>query len=101
MKILLWSPRFLAILFNGFLGIFALDVFSEPQWILALFMHLIPNFVLAILTIIAWKYQKIGGFLFLIAGFIMTIFFHSIWIALPAFVIGILFLISGFFNIRH
>ena len=87
-----WLPRILSILFIAFISIFALDVLGEPQWFLALIMHLIPSFILIVITIIAWKFSKIGGFLFLAAGTAMFLFFHSITIAVPAFVIGILFL---------
>jgi hypothetical protein len=68
-----------------------LDVLSEPHWVLALVMHLIPSFILVLLTTIAWKNEKIGGIFFLIAGVSMVLFFHSMVIAVPAFVIGILF----------
>jgi hypothetical protein len=91
-KIIYWLPRILAILFIVFFSVFALDVFQEKQWYLALLMHLIPSFILVILTIIAWKHERIGGFLFLSAGLIMSIFFHSPTIALPAFIIGAIFI---------
>jgi thiosulfate reductase cytochrome b subunit len=76
---------------------FALDVFSEPQWYLALFMHLIPSFVLIALTIIAWKNEKVGGFVFMAAGFVMLVFTHfeSLIISVPAFIIGTLFVWSS------
>ena len=86
----------MAILFIAFISIFALDVLGEPQWYLALFMHLIPSFILTFFIIIAWKNELIGGFLFLASGITMMIFFHSVAIAIPAFVIGILFISNGF-----
>jgi len=93
-KNLYWTPRILAILFIAFISIFALDVFNEPQWFLALFMHLIPSFILVILTIIAWKHEQSGGFIFIIIGSLMLVFSHfeSIIISIPAIVIGILFI---------
>ena len=91
-----WIPRILAILFIAFISIFALDVLGEPRWLLALFMHLIPSFVLAGLTVIAWKNSGVGGWLFLIVGVMMAIFYHSMVIAVPACVIGIFFLADGF-----
>ena len=93
-KFFYWLPRVLAILFIVFMSLFALDVFSEPKWILALTFHLIPNFILIILTIIAWKHKKLGGILFLIAALTMSVFYNSFFIAIPPFIIGILFLIS-------
>lgn len=91
-KVIRWLPRILAILFILFMSVFALDVFGEPRWYLALFMHLIPSFVLIFLTIIAWKRRRIGGILFLLAGCVMTFFFHSFTLAAPALIIGVLFL---------
>jgi hypothetical protein len=93
--VLYWFSRILAILFIVFISMFALDVFDGPQWPLALFMHLIPSFILIILTIIAWKKELTGGILFLISSIIMLIFFHSIIISLPAFIIGLLFTIGN------
>lgn len=93
-KVLYWLPRILSILFIAFISIFALDVFSEPQWFLALIMHLIPSFILIALTIIAWKYERLGGFIFIIGGFILLISssFESTIISIPIIIIGLLFL---------
>ncbi len=95
-KLLYWLPRILSILFIAFISVFALDVFGEPQWFLGLLIHLIPSFILIFLTIIAWKHGQIGGFLFFVAGFVMIIFFRSIIIAIPAFIIGVLYLVNNF-----
>jgi hypothetical protein len=94
-NILYWLPRILAVLFIAFISVFALDVFSEPQWFVALIMHLIPSFILIGITVIAWRNELIGGILFLAASVAKAIFFHSIFIAAPATIIGILFLISS------
>jgi len=93
-KIVYWLPRILSILFIAFISVFALDVFSEPRWLLALFIHLIPGYFLVAITIVAWKHEILGGFLFLIAGFALLIFTHfeALIIGIPAFVIGALFL---------
>jgi hypothetical protein len=92
-KILYWLPRVLAIFFIAFISIFALDVFEQPQWFLALLIHLIPSYILSLITFVAWKHERAGGFLFLLAGLAMFMFFHSIYIAIPALVIGLLFLV--------
>jgi len=99
-KSLYWLPRILAILFTAFISIFALDVFNEPQWFLALFIHLIPSFILVILTIVAWKHEQLGGFIFLIIGSLMLVFSHfeSIIISAPAIAIGALFIIKSFWS---
>ena len=98
-KIIYWLPRVLSILFIAFIGMFALDVFSEPNWPLALFMHLVPSYFLIAITIVAWKHEMLGGILFLIAGVVLLIFTHfeALIIGIPAFVIGILFLGKKYF----
>jgi hypothetical protein len=91
-KFLCWLPRILAILFVVFISLFAFDVFEEPLWPIALLIHLIPSFTLAGITFIAWKHEQLGGILFLLAGLAMFLFFHSLALASPVFVIGLLFL---------
>jgi hypothetical protein len=73
------------------MSVFALDVFEEARWPIALLMHLIPSIILSILTFISWKNRRLGGFLFLIAAIVMALFFHSPTIAIPVFIIAILF----------
>lgn len=89
-----WLPRILAILFDIFISLFALDVIGQPRWFLGLVIHLIPGLFLTGITIIAWKNEKVGGFLFLLAGIGLLILTHfqSLIIAIPAFTIGGLFL---------
>jgi len=104
-KILKWLPRILGILFICFISLFSFDVFGEygfPIVLVALFMHLIPSLVLAGILAVAWKWEKIGGILFLILGIVFTLFFHTyedlivfLIVSLPVFLIGILFLINS------
>jgi cation transport ATPase len=91
-RVAYFLPRVLALLLIAFMTIFSLDVFGQSQWFLALLIHLIPSFILGILTIIAWKSEKTGGFLFLIVGLVMAYFYHSLFISVPALIIGALFL---------
>jgi hypothetical protein len=68
---------------------FALDVFGEERWLLALVMHLIPSFVLIILTVIAWKKEFLGGILWLILGISFMVMSLESWVIyVPAIVIG-------------
>jgi len=108
-KWLIWLPRILAVAFIGFLTLFAVDVFGEydnvADILLALFMHLIPNFILLITLAIAWRWKLVGGFLFLVFGVISIVFFNSyeevisfLIISLPLFVIGILFILDSFLD---
>jgi uncharacterized membrane protein YccC len=96
-KLLYWLPRVLSILFIVFVSLFALDVFGEPQWFLVLLMHLIPSFILIILTVVAWKFEMIGGIIFVVAGFLFLISsrFESLVISIPVIIIGLLFLMGS------
>jgi signal transduction histidine kinase len=101
-KFLYWLPRILSILLICFISMFALDVFEEPQWFLGLIMHLIPSFILALITFIAWKHAYWGGILFIATGIFSLFFFHfeTMIVFIPAVVIGILFLTEGILNKR-
>lgn len=111
LNILYWTPRIMAIIFIAFLGLFALDIFIPGQtvgyYIVGLFMHLIPNFVLAVILAIAWRHEKIGGLLFILISIGFTVFFKTylslpifFLISFPVFVIGALFLINYYFKKR-
>ena len=104
-SIFLWLPRILTILFILFISIFALDVFQQGRsfWKTTggLFMHLRTAFILLGILYITWKWEKIGGFVFIATGIWFIYYFHmrSLMNALigagPLFLIGILFLVSG------
>jgi hypothetical protein len=113
-KWIYWIPRILSILFILFLALFSLDVFESAsgfwQIVLALLMHNIPTIILVIILIISWKYEIVGGIIFILAGlayfvrtFIVALmnkeFFMLFWfapISVPAFLIGVLFLIGWY-----
>ena len=115
-KILFWLPRVICILAILFVSMFALDAFTPElsiwQQIGAFIMHLIPSFILLILLIISWKWEFIGGIIFMVIGFgLSPIVFihnynmnHSIWMSLgiisvitiPFAIVGILFILSHF-----
>lgn len=103
LNFLYWSPRILAILFIFFLAIFALDVFIPGKtivyYLVALFIHLIPNFLLAGVLILSWRYEKIGGILFILIALFFTLTFRTyeffenfLLLSFPALLIGILFI---------
>ena len=107
---LFWVPRILAILTALFLGMFALDVFAEGyrmgELIVALFMHLIPSFLILIVLGIAWRWERIGGTLFILLGIVfLWLFWHpSRWfsnliISGPLFLTGLMFLVSHWLTI--
>lgn len=109
-----WPPRILGILFVLWLMLFSLDIFDGNYgfWgtVLGLFMHNIPALVLLLLLIISWKYEIVGGIVFILAGlFYIGMLLPNMvraceWIILswfmliagPAFLVGILFLVCWF-----
>ena len=110
-KTLYWTPRILGIIAILFISMFAFDVFENGysfiETIIALFMHLIPSFILVIMLLIAWKYELIGGMLFFIPPIVYVIITSlrvpwylalswSVIISGPFFIIAILFIIIGF-----
>jgi len=116
-RLLYWLPRLICILAILFISLFAIDSFepelSVRQQLIGFAIHLIPSFCLLILLFIAWKWELIGGVLFMIVGlgfspFIFTHNYamnHSIWISMsiilmitfPFIVVGFLFILNYFF----
>jgi hypothetical protein len=105
---LYWAPRVLAILVILFTSLFALDVFTEDarlvDALIGLVIHLIPQILIAIALIIAWKRPRVGGIVFLALGACSLLFFSGplisaahLILTLPVIVIGILFWIQAHF----
>lgn len=115
-KILHWFPRIICILVILLVSLMAADAFSPGlsiwQQLAGFFLHLIPSFVLAGILVIAWKWELLGGAIFVIIGiglspFIYTHNFrmnHSVGMSItillmvtfPFIVAGILFIVSHF-----
>jgi hypothetical protein len=110
---LFWAPRILGILFALFVSIFALDVFGAGysfwETLLALFMHLIPVYVLLMALAIAWRWEWAGALLYI--GFSVWYLVTSwgpyplvanlvgAWpIALPPLLIGLFFLLDWLYR---
>lgn len=113
-RIIYLLPRIICILAIIFISIFALDAFDQDltvwQQIQGFAMHLIPSFILLLILLIAWKWELIGGIIFLIIGLALSpvIYIHnyqmngSVWmslgiismITLPFILVGILFMLS-------
>lgn len=108
-KVLYWAPRVSCIAFALFLSLFAMDVFGEGlgfwRTLFALFMHLIPVFVVLLILALAWRWEWIGAAAF--AGIALLYVFNmpkhlspegrlyaGLFIAGPAFVIAALFLVN-------
>ena len=83
-KIIHWIPRILCILAILFISIFALDSFDPKltiwQQIGEFLIHLIPTYILIALLIIAWKWELIGGIIFMVIGlgFSPGIYLHNL-----------------------
>jgi len=113
-RLFYWLPRILCILAILFISLFAADAFAPGltiwQQLGAFLIHLIPSFILLVFLFIAWKWELIGGIIFMVIGLAFTpvIFMFnynrndSIWLSLviiltitiPFVVVGILFLVS-------
>lgn len=113
-RIIYILPRAICILAIIFISIFALDAFDPNltiwEQIKAFAMHLIPSFILLLVLLIAWKWELIGGIIFLVIGLAFTpiVFLHnyhmngSVWMSLwiittitfPFILVGVLFIIG-------
>ncbi|PIR93672.1 hypothetical protein COT97_05365 [Candidatus Falkowbacteria bacterium CG10_big_fil_rev_8_21_14_0_10_39_11] len=100
-KFLTWLPRIIMIIYAAFISIFSFDVFgaySGWELVVALFMHLIPIFIIIALLILAWYKPCLGSFAVLGLAVAFTVFFHTyedlvgfLIISLPLFIVAILF----------
>jgi len=106
-KSVFWIPRILSMIFIAFLALMSLDVFSMGlgfwQILGGLFMHNIPALILLAVLIISWKYEIVGGVVFILAG-LLYIFFAfrnadnwGMALAWSIQIAGVVFIIGGFF----
>jgi hypothetical protein len=100
-----------------FVSLFALDAFAPGltiwQQLGNFFMHLIPSFILAGFLIVAWKWEFIGGIIFMAIGVGLSPFVFMLnykrnqfsigaslgvilMITFPFVVVGILFIVSHY-----
>jgi hypothetical protein len=103
-RLLLWSPRILGILVSLFIGLFALDAFSQGrplfEAISDFVIHLIPAFMLAVLVGASWRREWIGGLAFIgLAVLYATTMARGrldwmLVISGPLMIVGVLFLWS-------
>ena len=97
---LYWLPRVLSIVFALFISLLALDVFGEGynfwETLVALFMHLIPTFILVAVLAIAWRWERVGAALFLALAIIYLVLTDGrmLTIPIPLIVVSLLFLVS-------
>jgi hypothetical protein len=120
-KVFHWLPRIICILAILFVSLFAADAFSPEltiwQQLGAFIFHLIPSFILLAFLIVAWKWEYIGGIIFIIIGLGLSRFFFvnkykmndSIWMSLgiilsitiPFVIVGVLFIVSYFLKKKN
>ena len=113
-KVFHWLPRIICLLAILFISLFAADAFAPGltiwQQLGAFIMHLIPSFILLGFLIVAWKWEYVGGLIFLIIGLALSpiVFMHnynmnhSVWMSLgiilaitfPFVIVGVLFMVS-------
>lgn len=100
-----WVARGIAIAGIAFISIFALDVFEPGRsvvWIVtALFMHLIPAFVLLAILAVAWRFELVGGLAYLAICVVPFAFLpNEVWVnatlAAPFALSGALFVAAHF-----
>jgi hypothetical protein len=93
----------MCIAFALFLSLFALDVFNEGlglwKTILALSIHLIPTALVVLVLALSWRWEWIGGILYIAAGILyLTRMWHHpaavAGISGPLFLVGALFLLN-------
>jgi len=120
-KAFFWAPRILGIIAIAFISMFALDAFQADLTLMEqmkdFLMHLVPTFVLLAIFLVAWKWEFIGGIIFIVIGLILTpvIYIHnynmngSVWMSLgvivmitfPFILMGILFILDYKINNKH
>lgn len=108
---LTWFPRVLALVFAGFISIFALDSFEGHDSFLLkmghLFMHLVPTMTVLAALWLAWYRRIIGGLVFMMLGMAFTIHFSTwretglfLMFSLPLFVAGVAFIFSRYSQLQ-
>jgi hypothetical protein len=108
-QFLFWIPRALGLLLAAFLSLFALDAFGEGHGIggtvVALLMHLIPALLVLTALAVAWRWEAVGGLLFIgLGGFYLVLTPHRVdwWLVItgPLCLTGCLFLVAGAYRAR-
>jgi hypothetical protein len=98
---LYWSPRVLGIVLTAFISLFALDVF-EHFTLIGFLMHLVPTAIALAVLLIAWRWEAVGGCLYLLIG---VIYIVMAWGRFPLLtymlVVGPIWLVGGLFLCHH
>jgi hypothetical protein len=102
-KLLYWAPRILAIFAILFMMMFSIDCMENEagEILLCFLMHNIPGLIIILVLIIAWKWELVGGFLFVVAFFAGSIYFKGFGRNWGALIIMIPFLLTGILFMLH
>jgi hypothetical protein len=101
LRLLLWAPRVLGLALCLFVGMFALDAFSEglpfTEALAAFLLHLLPTLLLLAAVVLAWRWEWVGAVAFIgLAGlYAFDARRHLEWVALisgPLLAVGLLYL---------
>lgn len=99
-----WVPRVLGISFIAFISLFAMDVFGEgkPLWemVVGFLIHLVPSYFLTAVLLIAWKWERIGGILYILLGIFYIVTARGMQWSAYLFISGPIFVIGGLFLLR-
>lgn len=110
MQLVYWTPRVIGILIVVLFAMMSFDVFAEGEPIgealMALLIHLIPAAVMGGVLAISWRREWVGGVLFILVSVLYIVAFSGapiaayLWISLPLFIAGILFLVNWWLRSR-
>ena len=108
-KVLFWTPRILGILAILFMMMFSMDCFEMggTDALICLLMHNIPAFIIILVLIIAWRWELLGGILFVIVSFAGAVYFNGFGknpgvlpVMAPFLLTGVLFILHYFLYLR-
>jgi hypothetical protein len=81
LRIIYWIPRIISILAIGFILLLGSDSFDPKltlqDQLIGFMMHSIPGVVLLILLVVAWKWELVGGIIYMAIGIGFTPFIFS------------------------
>jgi hypothetical protein len=95
-----WLPRLLAGSLAAFLALYTVNAFAghESAWhvLLSFLYHLIPAGVVVAMLEIALHWERLGGALFIIAGWLFVVIYWLDWVMVaPMLITGMLFFLLG------
>jgi hypothetical protein len=111
-KILYWLPRVIAILAILFMLVFSIDCFdgntAMKEKFICFVMHNIPALIITAVLVIAWKWELIGGILFIAVALAGSIIFRgfsgnpgSLIVMAPFVLAGVLFILHQVLSAKN